>query len=527
MFKYRRRSVVAVAAAAAVLLLLAGLLIKANRILKYEIEKALGRNFSVESISLGLGGVDAHGVRFRRGNEVVLRIDRLTVRAGLMSLFDKRYSLSRVTAENPVLLLNINKSGEFENPFSLPGASDSRDTSAPLDLEIKSLRILGGTLTLRDARLPEPYRTVELENRFLSLDDFSYPLKQNASKLELSALLKGRLAAGEVKCDGKINMKTHGADLRVAVEDMKLLDDAGKGPAVRAREIRFTLASAKENARRYVIPELFITNPFLRIETDRQGRFVNPLRLPESGDHSKSRSSLVIDKIHAAGGELVYLDGKVAGPPHPTRIESASLTITGLSLPFENRWTGYALSARVPGRAGAATFKAEGKTNCRTFDTDAKIALSGLDITGFKPYFQKKGDADVSRGTLGVTMNLTVRSRNINGPGRAVLKDLEFSRRKGLGDRFIGAPRSLVLRLLKSGNNEIVLDFIIAGNVNDPKFNIAESFIKRLTIGLAKDLGVTVVDAGKSVVELGAKGAQEVGKGIRSIGTGLQRLFRK
>ncbi|MBI3592433.1 MAG: hypothetical protein HY099_02960 [Nitrospirae bacterium] len=128
---------------------------------------------------------------------------------------------------------------------------------------------------------------------------------------------------------------------------------------------------------------------------------------------------------------------------------------------------------------------------------------------------------------MNIDMNLKIRSKFINAPGKAVIKELEFSSGKGLGDRFIGVPRTLVINLLKTKNNEMVLDFIVEGKIDDPKFNISENLVKRLTVDLAGKLGLSVVEAGKSVVVLGVEGVKEVGKGIRGIGEGLQKIFRK
>ena len=126
-----------------------------------------------------------------------------------------------------------------------------------------------------------------------------------------------------------------------------------------------------------------------------------------------------------------------------------------------------------------------------------------------------------------MNMRLAIRAKRLNCPGRAVLRDLEFAPGRGFGGKFIGAPRALVLKMIRNGNNEISIDFVMSGRVDDPKFSITENFVKRLTVGLARGLGLTVVDAGKTVAGVGAKGAEAVGKGVRSIGAGIRKLFGK
>ncbi|HEX8949711.1 MAG TPA: DUF748 domain-containing protein [Dissulfurispiraceae bacterium] len=357
----RRRGItIALAVAAAAALTAALLLFNTGRLVKYELERRLGEDFSVGRISLGLRGVEAYGVALKKNGKVFLQAERLAVRADILGFLKKHYSISEIVLDKPVLRLETDRGGRLiNNPFS-PSAPQSRSS----------------------------------------------------------------LPAFEVK--------------------------------------------------RFLVKE----------------------------------------------GTLLYYDGKISHPAHLTRLESVELDLKRISVPLNGRWSDYKLAARIPGKKSTGTLSWTGKTDFRSLDTDAKLILDGLDITGFKPYYMKKGDADVSRGGLSITMGVKVRSKHLHAPGTAVVKNLEFNAGKGLGGGFMGAPRALVLNMLKTGNDEIALDFVIEGKLDDPKFSIRENFMKRFTVGLARNLGLTVLDAGKSVVELGAKG-------VKGIGSGIQKLFGK
>lgn len=544
----RKKVIAALLLAVALTGAAAALLLNANRIIKARIEAALGENFALERITVGLGGVDAYGIQLKSGGQTVLKADKLTLRVSLWGILQKRYVASSITVENPFISLVIEKNSGLRNPFAAlsgprSGAAARTPGGAVPPFEIRRIRIEGGVLRLKDERLPLPYQTVELHPRRILFDDFSYPFADKDSRLSVDALVQGKLAAGEVKLDGTVNLKTQGAKLTAVAERLSLVDEGGKGPAVKAGKVAFTLASAPEQPRHYAIAELAVERPFARIEGDADDELITPLTLlggeaplngtgRKNGSGGKKAARLEIKKITITGGELLYVDHKVSRPPHATRLTSIAWHITDMAFPFDSRWTSYTFSAAVPGPGGSAglnpaELKWQGKTVCATLDTDAKVTLSGLDITGLKPYYRKKGDAEVTRGTLDMTISLTVLDKTINGPGRAVLKDLSFASGTGLGDRFLGAPRSLVIKLLQSGNDEIGLDFVIEGNLSDPKFSITERLVTRLTLGLAKGLGLTVVDAGKSVVELGVKGVGQVGKGIIGVGKGVQGIFKK
>ncbi|MBZ0157081.1 MAG: DUF748 domain-containing protein [Alphaproteobacteria bacterium] len=345
------------------------LILNVNRILKHELEGVLGKDFTVEEISLGLEGVEARNVRLAKGGELFFKVDRLIVRADLIGFLKKKHIISRLVLERPFLRISLNKKGQVENPFE------------------KGKREKGGAFSL--------------------------------------------------------------------------------------------------------------------------------VQVP----------SLVIEEILIREGELFYCDGKVANPPHRARLDSLSLSLKSLSFPLRDEWSPYTLTAGIPGKEKDAHLEWKGRTNFRTLDTDASIVLKQLDITAFKPYFQRKGDADVSRGFLGITMDLRIRDKTVRGPGEAVIRELAFGPGKGLGESVMGIPRGMVIRFLKNHNNEIALHFVIEGKMDDPTFSLAENLTKRLAVGLAQNLGLSVVNAGKSVVELGAKGVGQVGKGIKGIGEGLKKLF--
>ena len=83
----------------------------------------------------------------------------------------------------------------------------------------------------------------------------------------------------------------------------------------------------------------------------------------------------------------------------------------------------------------------------------------------------------------------------------------------------MGIPRSLVVNAVETNNHQIVFDFIVEGSLEDPKFNFWGSLVNRFTTGLAKSLGLSVIEAGETVIIQG-------GRGIRGIGKGLKRLFK-
>ena len=222
--------------------------------------------------------------------------------------------------------------------------------------------------------------------------------------------------------------------------------------------------------------------------------------------------------LKIAGGELLFLDGEIGERPFPIRLTDIALNADSLSFPPEGRYTTYDLSGHIPGNESTGVLTASGRADLKTLDTNGKVSLSDLDLITLKPYIVKQGDVDVSRGFLDLSMDLSIKKKMIYAPTHAVIKDLAFIRGRGVKDEFLGIPRSLIVKALET-NHQIVFDFILEGSLEDPKFNLRGSMVNRLTIGIAKSLGLSVIDSGETVVI-------QAGRAIRGIGKELQKLFK-
>ncbi len=122
-------------------------------------------------------------------------------------------------------------------------------------------------------------------------------------------------------------------------------------------------------------------------------------------------------------------------------------------------------------------------------------------------------------------MDVKIASHRIKANGRVVLKDLMFSPSSGATQRFLSIPRSAVVGFLKNNNNEIVLNFTLDGDIDNPRFNLRENFIEKMTVALAGKLGLSVTRVGESIVVLGTKGVRQVGKGITEVGRGVEKIL--
>jgi len=280
--------------------------------------------------------------------------------------------------------------------------------------------------------------------------------------------------------------------------------------------------------KKYIISNVSLKNPYILLEKDPKGEFVNPfLRKGPKKAEEKPIPPVFIKKIEVTKGSIDYLDRKVTSTPVLTRLRDIELEFTDITFPLEDNYSSYTLSANIPGNQSTGILNSKGKIKLMNKNTDCKFEIRRLDITGFKPYFQKKSDVNVKKGIFDMDMDVKIRSKKINAPGIAVLRDLDFEKRSGIGNKFLNVPLSAVVSFLKNNNNEIVVHFILEGDLDNPKFNLRESFMDKVSIAMAEKLGLSIKKVGESVVGVGAEGAKEIGKSVQGIGEGIKKILEK
>jgi hypothetical protein len=271
--------------------------------------------------------------------------------------------------------------------------------------------------------------------------------------------------------------------------------------------------------------------PFFRVEVNKKGDLLLPVpfqdrKTPKPAAKENEKIRLAVKNLTVSNGELLYMDGKIATPPHPMRLTAIALTLDQIHIPFDNTPSTYTMSGKMPGKHTTGDIRISGKTSFKSLDTSTKMAAQDVDITNFGPYIEKKGDAKVTRGSLDMSMNAGIHNRIIHAPTKTVIRNLELAQGKGVGNRLMGIPRAALIKFLETSQDRIEIDLTIEGDLDNPQFRFGETIIKRMTVELAKKLGLSVVGIGETAISQGTKAIQGVGSGLKGLGEGIKRLFR-
>jgi Domain of Unknown Function (DUF748) len=235
-----------------------------------------------------------------------------------------------------------------------------------------------------------------------------------------------------------------------------------------------------------------------------------------------SRRGVTIAKIEVHDGVLDFFDSTVRRPPLKTRLEQIDGVIRDVS-PSATK-TQFDLTTIVKGIRRDGRARASGWVGPAHKDSSSRIALDAVDLVSLQPYLVKSNEVQVVNGMMDLTINSEVRDNIINGKGKVVLRDLEFSSR-GLFDTFMGIPRSAVINFLKNHDNAINLDFTLQGDASHPNFSVNEALATRIAAAMAGQLGVNIRGVVEGVGTLGRRGAETAEGAAEGVGAALRGLF--
>ena len=320
---------------------------------------------------------------------------------------------------------------------------------------------------------------------------------------------------------------------KVTVEDLTFLRDGQIVGKIKTVDIKADFMSILRN--KLSISKVEVDQPYFKLLIDNKGNVLLPIAMPEEkmGKGKEERKKKEIQEVPTTKesmpvevktlivkeGKVDFEDRSMARPVLLTFVD-VRVDVHHITYPFVNQWTDYEVSSQLAGGSQKGSIKATGKTNFLNEETKVKTVLKNIDLALLRPYIEKKGDARIERGFINMNMDAGIVKKHIKAPGTMAIRDLQLSSSGGVSGTFLGVPRSMALSFLKNNNNEISLNFVLEGDLNNPRFNIRENLAKRLSVGLANKLGVSVTGTGETV----AGGSSKVIEGTTKT---LKGLFKR
>ncbi|MGF6922644.1 DUF748 domain-containing protein [Paraburkholderia sp. 40] len=224
----------------------------------------------------------------------------------------------------------------------------------------------------------------------------------------------------------------------------------------------------------------------------------------------------LVDHIRFEHGNFQFYDMTVGPPPFKVTVSNANASVDHLHLPALAEPTNVSVRGSMKGPAHTGTVTFDGWIKIASRDSQTTSTLRGVDIAMLDPYLLKKAGtrAQVTGGTVDLTIESTVRNYHLHAPGTVTVHNLQLAESDNPLETFMSIPTRAAVAALKTHNGDITLHFVLDGDLRDPKFSVREGILTRIGAGFAQALGVSVEGV--------AKGAGETVKGL---GNALKNLL--
>ncbi|CAB3794885.1 hypothetical protein LMG28614_04056 [Paraburkholderia ultramafica] len=243
---------------------------------------------------------------------------------------------------------------------------------------------------------------------------------------------------------------------------------------------------------------------------------VNRSDAQTGGVVAPARREKQVDHISFEHGNFHFYDMTVGPPAFKVTVSNANASVDNLKLPALSERTNVSVSGALKGPAHTGTVSFGGWIRIASKDSQTTTKLHGVDLVMLDPYLLKKAGtrAQVTGGTVDLTVESTVRNYQLHAPGTVTIHNLQLADSDNPLETFMSIPTKAAVAALKAHDGDITVHFVLDGDLRDPKFSVREGIMMRIGAGFAKSLGVSVEGV--------AKGAGETVKGL---GNALKNLL--
>jgi len=307
-------------------------------------------------------------------------------------------------------------------------------------------------------------------------------------------------------------------------------DPRSKQRFFQAEEIRIYPSLLSLLKKSLLIRELTVLRPSFFFYRSREGQMVGPWVTPEKTNEEKETSeeekkrreavAVQIDRIRIQKGSIDFEDRKIGDPSPPMEWRELDFEIRDIRYPLTSLHSPVELMGKMKGKAQEGSITVKGWIDAKTMDMETSLKIREIEVKTFEPYYRKRVTTEIESGTLDMDSRIAVKEKRIDAPGELDLINLYI--KEGEGTVF-WIPAETLGSLLEKKGHRIKARFHVKGNVENPQFNLQETFLTQVAISLAQDLGIPIKVVGEEVLRGTLKGEKGHVEGLQSI----EGLFKK
>lgn len=285
------------------------------------------------------------------------------------------------------------------------------------------------------------------------------------------------------------------------------------------------------------VGSITVVSPYLSVLRTRDGKLlVLPSLLsgstrPQAPGGGASRApgrTVAISRVTLRDGVVEFFDATVAQPPLKIRLEQIQASVRDVVAPTFTGKTRFDLTGVLKGVQQDGRASVSGWAELVSKDSSVHMRLDSVDLVALQPYLKKAGETRVNKGVLELDLDSQVRQRQLRAPGELVISDLEFAPGRGTVETFMGVDRNALINYLKTKDDKIRLEFVITGDMDNPRFSLNEFFANQMASALKETIGPLAVEIlkQKALEQAGKTGESgEAGKPAEGVLKELKGIF--
>ncbi len=282
----------------------------------------------------------------------------------------------------------------------------------------------------------------------------------------------------------------------------------------------------------YRIHSITVANPYLSLYRTKAGKLlVIPSLLSKKANPETPSTpaappyKVTIGNIVLKDGVVEFFDASVGRRPLKIKLEKIQVTINDMVVPTLDARSRFTIKGEVKGIHQDGRADISGWADLSTKDSSVKLQLRSVDMKAIEPYLIKASDTGIRKGTLDLELQSDVRNNRLKAPGRMTISDLTLAPSKGIMGTFMGVPREAVMSFLKDKGNSITLDFVLEGDIKNPKFSLNEAISTRMAVSMADFLKVSIGGVAKGAAALGKEGVDTAAGVVTGVGGAIHQLL--
>ncbi len=328
---------------------------------------------------------------------------------------------------------------------------------------------------------------------------------------------------------GLIFAETEIKTTHLSIRGIEYEDPRSKQSFLKVDEVRIYPSLFSLLTKSLRIKEITILQPSFFFYRSREGGVIGPFvmakkqegEVSEKGDKKKKEAIQVrIDRIRIEKGSIDFEDRKVAEPPAQIKLRELNFEMRDIQYPLASLQSPIELEGKMNGQTREGSISLKGWIDAKTMDLETSLKIREMEVKTFEPYYRKRVTAEIESGMMNMNSKIAVKEKRIDAPGEMNLIDLRV--KKG-GGMVLWIPAETLMSLLERKGDQIKAKFHVKGDMENPQFNLQETFLTQVAFSFAQAIGLPI----KVIGEQGLQGTSGGEKGLLEEIQSIKEQFKK